>query len=97
MMTCFFEVQEILLTHLYHFHIWQTVQEGLQINAIKNNAVVKYVSIGLEINHCLFLQVKKRKQILKKPLIIFDNAFFPLFLLFQLTETNSRNVRMDRP
>lgn len=31
--------------HLYHFDIWQTVQEGLYINTIKNNAVVKDVSI----------------------------------------------------
>lgn len=58
-----------MLTHLYHFDIWQTVQEGLQIDAIKHNAVVKYVSIRLEINHCLFLGAKK-----KKILIIFHSV-----------------------
>lgn len=51
----------LAFTHLYHFHIWQTVQEGLQIDAIEHDAVVEYVSIRLEINHCLFLGAKERK------------------------------------
>ena len=46
-------------THLYYFDIWQTVQEGLQINTIKDNTVVKDMSIRFEINHCLFLWMKK--------------------------------------
>lgn len=32
-------------SYLNHFHIWKTVQKGLQVNPIKNNAVIKYVSI----------------------------------------------------
>lgn len=47
--------QLILFTHLYHLHIWQTVQVGLQINTIENNAVVKDVAVRFKINHSLFL------------------------------------------
>lgn len=47
-------------SYLNHFHIWQTVQKGLQVNSIKNNAVVKYVSIWFEINNGLFLQCKRK-------------------------------------
>lgn len=49
------------LTHLYHFDIWQAVQISLQINTIENNAVVKDVSIGLEVNHSFFLRSTKKK------------------------------------
>lgn len=55
----FIKAHKTFFIHLYHFDIWQTVQEGLQINTIENNAVVKDVSIRLEINHSFFLWVKR--------------------------------------
>lgn len=51
---------QMLKSYLNHFHIWETIQKGLQVNPIKNDAVIKYVSIWFEINHCLFLQPKKQ-------------------------------------
>lgn len=38
-------IRHTFKSYLNHFHIWQTVQKGLQVDSIKNNAVIKYVSI----------------------------------------------------
>ena len=50
-------------THLHNLYVWQAVQEGLQIDAVEHNAIVKDVSIGLEVNHCLFLLDKTKKNV----------------------------------
>lgn len=42
--------------YLDDFDIWQAVKERLEINAIQHNAIVENMSVGLEVNHCLFLE-----------------------------------------
>lgn len=49
------------INHLDHFYVRQTVQKGLQVDAVQHNTVVKNVSVRLEVNHCLLLQVREEK------------------------------------
>lgn len=49
------------INHLDHFYVGQTVQKGLQVDAVQHNTVVKNVSVRLEVNHCLLLQVREEK------------------------------------
>lgn len=52
-----------LVTNLDDFDIGQAVQEGLQVDAVQYNAVVKDVAVGLEVNDSLFLMEQNKSNV----------------------------------